>query len=212
MEPVDLGYGYRLRPALDADRDALAEVCLRTGDAGNDATGKEDDRSLLGQLFAVPYQALEPDFAFVIAGADGVAGYLLGTPDTASFYRRLLRDWYPALRARLSDPGADAARWRGSDWLRRLVFSPELPFPPALAAYPAHGHIDLLPEARGRGIGERSMRLLMARLAAAGAGGVHLHVHPANLPAQGFYRHLGFVRLADPALPRTTLFMARRLP
>ena len=47
-------------------------VCLKTGDAGQDATAREDDPQLLGLIFAIPYQVLEPDFAFVIDGPNGV--------------------------------------------------------------------------------------------------------------------------------------------
>ena len=67
----------------------------------------------------MPYQVLEPDFAFVIEGADGVAGYLFGAPDTAAFNAPLAADWYPRLQRRVGDPGPDRARWRGSDWARR---------------------------------------------------------------------------------------------
>ena len=53
---LDFGGGYRLRAALAEDHAALCMVCLKTGDSGKDATGREDDPDLLGLIYAVPYQ------------------------------------------------------------------------------------------------------------------------------------------------------------
>ena len=159
----------------------------------------------------MPYQVLEPDFAFAVEGPEGVCGYLLGTPDSGAFYRRYEQDWLAPLRRRIADPGPDEQGWRGSDWARHAVHRPEIVFPPALNPFPAHGHIDLLAHARGRGIGRRALLFLMRRLAHAGAPGMHLPVHPRNSGAQAFYRRLGFTVLEDAALLPTTTFMARSL-
>ena len=133
------------------------------------------------------------------------------TPDTAAFNMRLAADWYPQLQSRVSDPGADPIRWKGSDWLRRMIHHPQLEIPPALAPYPSHGHIDLLPEARGRGIGRRCMEFLEGRLAAAGSSGVFLDVNPANSKALRFYRSIGYRVLSGAGLPDSSVFVARRL-
>ncbi|MEI9900629.1 MAG: hypothetical protein WDN31_11475 [Hyphomicrobium sp.] len=82
---LDLGGGFHIRQATAADHGALNLVCLRTGDAGKDATAREDDPDLLGLIYAAPYQALEPDFAFAVDGPNGVCGYVLGALDTATF-------------------------------------------------------------------------------------------------------------------------------
>lgn len=206
----DLGGGYSLRPATEADHEALSLVCLRTGDAGEDATGREDDPALLGLIFAVPYQVFEPDFAFAIDGAAGVVGYVFGARDTAAFNARLAAEWYPMLRLRAADPGPDPSRWRGSDFWRRMIHEPHVAMPASLAPYPSHGHIDLLPEARGRGIGRRAMGILEARLAAAGSPGMHLQVDPRNRRALGFYTALGFETLTSPDLPAGVVTVAKR--
>jgi ribosomal protein S18 acetylase RimI-like enzyme len=205
----DCGDGFWLRQATAADHDALCKICLRTGDAGRDATGREDDPALLGMLYAVPYQVLEPDFAFVVEGPDGACGYVLGARDTSAFNRRLEAEWYPPLRQKLPDPGPDERGWRGSDWARRLIHHAELAVPAALARYPSHGHIDLLPEARGRGIGRQGMELLMQRLAGAGSPGLFLQVDPRNRDARRFYERLGFADLRVPDLPRHSVFMVK---
>lgn len=65
------------------------------------------------------------------------------------------------------------------------------------AAYPAHLHIDLLPEAQGGGNGSRLIHTLLGALRSRGVHGVHLGVGKANAGAVGFYRHLGFEVLAE---------------
>lgn len=204
---LDFGGGYVLRRARWNDYSALNRVCLLTGDAGKDASAREDDPDLLGLIYAVPYQVYAPQFAFVVQGPDGVCGYVLGTPDSRAFYAKLRAEWFPPLARRLRDPGPDRDLWVGSDWARHAIHHPEFVYPEVLHPYPAHGHIDLLEAARRRGIGTRAMQLLMERLRAAGAAGMHLQVSPRNRGAIRFYETLGFRALHDDSLPRHTLFM-----
>ena len=62
-------------------------------------------RELLGLIYAIPYQVLEPELAFVIDGPNGVSGYVLGARDTQAFNARLADNWYPRLQARIGRPG-----------------------------------------------------------------------------------------------------------
>jgi GNAT superfamily N-acetyltransferase len=206
---LDFGDGFFLRRATADDHDALCMVCLKTGDAGADATLREDDPKLMGQIYAVPYQVLESELAFAIEGPQGVAGYLFGVLDTRAFNARLAAEWYPALRQRVADPDDDRRAWRGSDWARHAIHHADFTVPDALAAWPSHGHIDLLPAARGRGIGRRCMRLLEERLAQAGSTGLFLDVHPRNTKARGFYGALGYERVG--VTIRSSMFMAKTL-
>ena len=208
---LNLGDGFALRRATEADHAALSLVCLRTGNAGQDATGREDDPALLGLIFAIPYRVLEPDLAFALDGPDGICGYVLGARDTMSFNARLAAEWYPLLRLRTPDPGSDEAQWHGSDPWRHFIHHPDFEMAASLAPYPSHGHIDLLPEARGRGIGRRMMTVMQDRLAAAGSPGMHLQVDPANSGAIAFYKAVGFVALQVPEGPGEPLTMVKRL-
>ncbi len=65
--------------------------------------------------------------------------------------------------------------------------------------YPAHLHIDLLPELQGQGWGRRLIEALRDRLRAAGVPGVHLVAAGTNAGAIAFYERLGFTRLDAPA-------------
>ena len=64
-----------------------------------------------------------------------------------------------------------------------------------LAEYPAHLHIDLLPELQGQGFGRRLIDTLRAALAARGVPAVHLGMDAANTGARAFYDRLGFHEL-----------------
>jgi GNAT superfamily N-acetyltransferase len=206
---LDFGNGFSLRRATEADHPALAMICLRTGDAGLDASGREDDPTLLGQIYTVPYQVLEPDLAFIIDSPAGACGYLLGAADTGAFNARLAAQWYPRLRADVADPGPDRSHWRGSDWARHQIHHPD--FAPVLTFYPSHGHIDLLPPARGKGIGKRAMAFLEQQLAARGSTGLCLEVMAQNHDALRFYKAIGFEALAIPGLPDHCTHVAKRL-
>jgi GNAT superfamily N-acetyltransferase len=208
---IDLGHGFHLRLAEAKDHAALCMVCLQTGDSGADATGIEDAPDLVGMVYAVPYQVLEPDYCFVIEDTDGPCGYVMGTPDTVAFDKRLESQWFPKLRETVPAPPSDPAQWKGSDWVRDKIHNPLQVFPEALHPFPAQGHIDLLARARGKGVGKSAMRYLMEKLHRTGAPGIHLHVAPRNVNAQMFYKALGFQHLHDAKLPSHTFFLTRPL-
>jgi hypothetical protein len=60
-----------LRDHQPGDLDALYEICLRTGDAGEDRRPLVADPRLLGDIYAAPYAALEPESAFVVDDGGG---------------------------------------------------------------------------------------------------------------------------------------------
>ena len=70
--------------------------------------------------------------------------------------------------------------------------------------YPAHLHIDLLPDAQGAGHGRALIDTFRAAAAEAGAPALHVGVDPANTRALGFYARLGFtpIPVADPGRAR----------
>ncbi|HAV62478.1 MAG TPA: GNAT family N-acetyltransferase [Verrucomicrobiales bacterium] len=203
-----------MRPATPADRAACYRVCLQTSDNGADGTHLHDDPDLLGHIYVGPYLEFEPSFSFVLEDAAGVCGYCLGTPDSTRFYRRFEREWLPAIQRAVPKPAGQPAGWTLTQQLQNVIHHPAplMHFPPEFGAWPAHGHIDLLPRVQGRGWGRRLMELQMERLRDAGATGMHLCVAPGNSRAQAFYRRLGFFELdAGTDQPPDTLFLGRTL-
>ncbi len=182
-----------LRLAEPGDEPALADICVRTGHHGGDASGVYPDASALAQIYLLPYLHLEPAWCWVAEDAAGVAGYLVATPDTLTLARRAESQWWPALKRRHPLPDPDDERPQAQ--LTRRLHAGVLTDLPFLDDYPAHLHIDLLPRARRQGIGRRLMDTLLQALADHGVPGVHLGVSNLNPGAIAFYERLGFVVL-----------------
>jgi len=184
---------FDIRRYRERDLPALYDICLLTGDAGEDATGTIDEE-LLGHFFAAPYAVLEPDLTFV-ATADGQpCGYILGTADSTAFEREARQRWFPSVAQRYPQrPDSDVTR---EAMMIRLLHSGYLA--PAFAdAYPAHLHINLLPVAQGQGMGTRLMETFCSALRARDVPGVHLGVDRRNERALRFYPRLGFEVIDD---------------
>ena len=58
--------GFTIRSMTRNDQDAVCKVCLRTGDAGKDATDQFKDGCLLGKRWVLPYFEHSPELSFVL--------------------------------------------------------------------------------------------------------------------------------------------------
>lgn len=184
------GVGAKIRAVRPDDERALYDICLRTGDSGEDATGRYQDPDLLGAIFVGPYVRLVPSLAFVGVDEVGVAGYVLGVADTRPFEKACEHEWWPVLRS--SYPRSLFPPQSPDGRLVDLIHRPPTADEDVVERYPAHLHIDLLPRLQGGGYGRRLLETLLDALRAAGAPGVHLGVGLANHRAIGFYERMGF--------------------
>ncbi|MEU0226920.1 GNAT family N-acetyltransferase [Streptomyces sp. NPDC006284] len=200
-----------VRPYRPADASALDDICIRTAHHGRDSRPVYADPALLPAIFAAPYVHLDPDLAFVLDDGGGRAvGYILGTADTPRFVREFRAEWLPRVAHR--HPAPDGPPRTPDEVMAGLLHDPERMLVPELAAYPAHLHIDLLPEWQGRGHGRALMGTFRRALRARGVPAVHLVMATANTPARAFYDRMGFHEIEtaglDPAdvtcLGRTT--------
>lgn len=172
------------------DRDTLYEICLLTGDSGQDASQLYRDPDLLGHMYLGAYLELEPQLARVLRRPDGAAvGYCVATAATSGFEDQCERSWWPQLRLRYPEP-AESDDSRDARLIRR-IHRPDRTQGSWLHTHPAHLHIDLLPEAQGGGNGGRLLAATLDALAEAGAPGVHLGVGGRNVRAIGFYENMG---------------------
>lgn len=186
-----------VRPYRPSDHEALADICVRTGHEGQDSSSVVPDHGLLPSIFAHPYAYLEPDLVFVLDNGEGQAvGYVLGTANTPRFVEEFRTRWLPKVADRFPAPTGEPAT--PSEAMAVLLHRPERMVLPELAVYPAHLHIDLLPDWQGRGFGRALMNQFLDALHAKGVPAVHLCMSRGNKPARAFYERLGFEELAVP--------------
>lgn len=151
-------------------------------------------------MYAGPYLAMSEGFGLVLtrpddgteeAGADVVGGYVLGTADTLAFEAQCERLWWPPLRDEHPLRGFGHPAPPDAE-LVDLLHHPQRTDPQLAREYPAHLHVDVLPEAQGGGNGRRLIAAFLDALRERGCPGVHLGAAAANTRAIGFYEHLGF--------------------
>lgn len=214
-ERADAAASPFIRRYRAPDRDGVAEVCLRTAAGGGDATGVYSDDALMPEVFALPYVEFAPELAFVVvdpsadtgqhAGGERVLGYVLGVADTRAFVEWWKREWSHGFRERHPAPGPPTGHDPAFTEQQLLAAGtdPERMLIAEVDEYPAHLHIDLLPELQGQGFGRRLIDTLRAALAERGVPAVHLGMDAANAGARAFYDRLGFheLRSSTPDAP-----------
>jgi GNAT superfamily N-acetyltransferase len=152
-------------------------------------------------IWIAPYLDGEPDSTFVATADRKVVGYLTGCVDTERFrgpdavmMGQIMRRWL------LYRPGVAGFLWRAmldqvrDRWKGHTAVSGELHD----SRWPSHLHMNLLPEARGIGLGRALMQRWFERLKAVGSPGCHLGVIEENLRAVEFFTAMGFMPHGDP--------------
>jgi ribosomal protein S18 acetylase RimI-like enzyme len=187
-----------VRPYRPDDHVALYDICARTAHEGGDSRHIYPDHDLMPNIFAGPYAQLEPDLTFVLDDGDRAVGYILGTADTAKFVQEYRATWLPTIEQRYPKPSTPPVT--PSEVMIGLMHDPERMLVPELEAYPAHLHIDLLPEHQRQGHGRSLMHAFLDALRAKEVPAVHLGMVTTNTAARAFYDRLGFheIPVADP--------------
>jgi ribosomal protein S18 acetylase RimI-like enzyme len=183
----------RIRPFQPGDEPALAEICLKTADDGVDGTGVLEDDAIWAEIFVLPYVAKHPDLAFVVETDDGrVGGYIVSAPDTEAFEDWFATEWWPQFAERWPKPEVERTR---QDGILIYAYGRHAGAEPYSEGFPAHLHIDLLPELQGLGWGRRLIETLIAALRERQVSGLHLVASSGNAGALAFYPRLGFAPL-----------------
>ena len=202
----------QIRSYRPSDEAGTYEVCLKTGDAGQDATSLHVDPRALGNIYVGPYLSLEPQLSLVLEDEDGICGYCLGALDTPRFFHRFTTEWLPPLQALHPDPTGDMESWSPTERIYQELHHPDLFHPEPIAEFPSHMHIDLLPRAQGKGWGVRLVGELLSRLRDAESPGVHLGMWARNERALRFYTKLGFHELTRVGIgDKASLYLGRAL-
>ncbi len=179
---------FDLRPARPSDLAAVGYISHQTGLLGEPITRYFPDQSLWTDAFVAPYFA--SGCCNLAAEKNGrVVAYIIGNcrhEQLESYVagklpKILLSRWlkgaYPAWRRELG------YLWRA--WRSQGHDAP-------WDEYPAHLHINALPQARGLGVGSALLERFLDCLRRQGVAGVQLGTTERNAAALRLYRKFGF--------------------
>jgi ribosomal protein S18 acetylase RimI-like enzyme len=134
-------------------------------------------------------------------GNGRVVGYCIGAADTTSFAQRWRDVFTPTIDPKLvphPNIQTDDLQMEREDTrhFRKAVYEADCsmlqPWPQMLEQYPAHLHIDILPEYQRKGWGSVLMQKFLDITKSMGANGVHLDMLLSNTSARVFYERVGF--------------------
>jgi ribosomal protein S18 acetylase RimI-like enzyme len=188
-----------IRPYHADDRARVRRVCFLTGYMGDPVQWMWPDEESFSDLFTSYWTDGEPESALVAELRGEVAGYLLGCMDSR-------RVWNPERmmarhlvgRALLFRPATAPVMWRMATDAALDAARRRLPTPVHDPRWPAHLHIDLLPDCRGRGVGGGLVHRWLDTLRERGVAGCHLQTMAENTSAIAFFESVGFRRVGEP--------------
>ncbi len=167
-----------IRPLRITDTAAVEYVCRVT--AGPGCAREPVQSNVIAKMFSTYYARECCDTSFVLADDDDIAvGYVMCEPDYKR-YGRLFRRIDMKNIYHINKKSAFDA------WL--------MPFPYFFLGrkYPAHLHIDILPEYQGNGYGAQMMNTMLSNLKQKNVKGIMLMASKDNHGAIRFYQRLGF--------------------
>ena len=182
-----------IRSYKSADTSAVYEICLKTGNSGQDATHLFSDPLVLGHIYVGPYMEFEPQSVFILEDDQGPCGYIMGVLDSQTYYQWMHSEWLPKIRVNYKKPTGNPDTWDETEKITDLLFHPVSQR--LLPDYPAHLHIDLLSRAQGKGQGKLLMDRFIDYLKYNKIPGLHLELSSNNDRAFNFYRKYGIEEL-----------------
>jgi ribosomal protein S18 acetylase RimI-like enzyme len=185
-----------VRPYRPEDREQVRRICYETGFMGESVDWFWRDRRSFADMFCGWWIDHQLESALVAELNGEVAGYLLGCEDSrlvASEAFILFRQFFG--RACCLRAGTAGVMWRmvGEGILDGIRGT----LPPTRVwdlRWPAHLHIDLLPECRGQGVGAQLVRAWLTSLRERSIPGCHLQTLAENKDSIGFFEAMGFER------------------
>ncbi len=166
-----------IRPYEAKDRDAVRYICLNS-DGPCDAD--EKGQHFLLTTYCDYYIEREGHNCFVFADEnDNAVGYILCAENFHAFREVFFSDF----KTRIAPERISEHKWAEESIVLHEKYA---------ADYPAHLHIDLLPDYQGKGIGTQLMQTLSDHLRNKKCRGVMLTVFKHNTGAVRFYERYGF--------------------
>jgi len=169
-----------IRPFRNSDGEDVRYICLNS--EGKCRLPKRSQRFLLN-TYCNYFIEKEPENCFVAADDnDKAVGYILSTENFDKFYPVYLNEYVSRLGKFEFSHKSSALRCIES----QEKYKNE---------YPAHFHVDILPEYQKLGLGSKLLSALCEHLKSKGVGGVMLTVYYKNENAVKFYEKHGFTLL-----------------
>lgn len=163
-----------IRGYQEADRVQVQEICIATGGTIFEQKEMQD---LLLTAFCNYYIEQEPENCFVAVDGDHVVGYILCARDCGVWAETFEENY-------VTKAPVDGLK---------MFYKGTMDMPQKHAGeYPAHLHIDILPEYQRMGIGFKLMDALISHLKALGVSGLMLSVAGDNTKGKNFYGKYGF--------------------
>lgn len=160
------------------DSDGVRFACLNS--EGEAITGNLGEFIL--HTFCDYYIEKEPENCFVLDDDGKAVGYIICTENYDRYKEIFDRDYLP-LNCGLGD---ELYKWAEESTVLQNKYK---------ASYPAHLHIDILPEYQRKGWGGKLLNTLSDHLKSKGISGVMLTAGTENVNAGMFYKKYGFEQL-----------------
>lgn len=171
-----------IRPYEEKDKENVRFVCLNS--EGPCKLSKRG-RNFALAVYCDYYIENEPENCFVAVDEnDKAIGYVICAEDFDKFKKHFVEEYYPRIQ-----------RWefkRRKSALRSII-----PHEKYKEEYPAHLHIDVLPEYQRIGLGHKMTESLLEHLKKKGIKGVMLTTWIRNEKGRGFYDKYGFALLSE---------------
>ena len=165
-----------VRPYRNTDKKNFTKICLITAGQDNPET---EEAKFITELYNNYYTENEPSNCFALTDEDDNAvGYIICSDDF-SFYRKK----FNGTLNRIKQTGFGHYLLAIGEVIGHGLYK---------KSYPAHLHIDILPEHQHCGGGSLLMNKLKEHLKANGINSVHLMVNAQNKNAVKFYKKNGF--------------------
>lgn len=170
-----------IRRMRESDLSDVEYVCRVT--AGVEESPDPATKLIMTRMFSTYYVRESYNNSFVLADEnDKAVGYLLCEPDYKRFNKIFRKIDVPEISAINKKSG-----------FRAWTFP--IPYNILGRKYPAHLHIDLLPEYQGKGYGKIMIETLLDDLKEKNVKGIMLMASAQNTGAIRFYTRLGFKTL-----------------
>ena len=170
------------------------DICLKTFNNGKDGTALFKDDQFIGQIYVLPYLKHNPKLCLVALNNEKPAGYIVGTDNSQTFYKWAEKEFLPPVRELY--PETFSCKTELECYFINRLHS-DKSNDPIDTHFPAHFHINILPDLQGQGVGVELVQGFLELLKARDCPGIEIHVSKKNPNAFHFYLKNGFKILRE---------------